>query len=478
MVRFLIIIAGLCSLLMSCTKKPDITYQVLGAEPLKKVTLPDESSSSLIEWARGGYRDMTVINVSPSDGMAFLPDEKIGTIKKLIREQKWDKLEKARDVGYKGLFDRSNYLYAAVRLGIVRKIYWVIPQRFFEYVDVERRVKNYLSAETSLFDQRDIDKMGLRGGCVSGSFYGAKLNICSPETLPAITEPVLLDIGSDFFTVFSAGRQTGVLAGLKLFFDVMNGKSLRVVSADVAFSERSTFKKPFHSYIGYQVAEALKNPSIMQASDPPLLWRERDLLESFLAGGSPRDTVEAVDALSPQHADETSLLTFKAVGLAFAGRTDASLRIFEERLKKERGRIGVLVFVGKELAGAKKTGEAGRFFVKALEWDPVSPGALLGYADMQYGQQAYLSALDLYEKAEERVDSLYLQLRIGDCLYYLDRKDEAAAHYEKASAMFEEKIRFEMSGQNKGSLERMLELSAAGLMPKGASMARLLLNSG
>ncbi|MBI5640910.1 MAG: tetratricopeptide repeat protein, partial [Nitrospirae bacterium] len=369
----------------------------------------------------------------------------------------------------------SNYLYAAMRLGLVKRIYWVIPQRFFEVIDAERRVKDFLRSEASLFDKSDIDKMSLKGLCVAGKVYGAELNICAAETLPSIAEPVVLDIGADYFVVYSSLRNKGMLEGMKIFFDLMGKKALKVVSAEMAYSERSASKRPFHGYVADQVGAALKDPHIMKQENPPELWRHRDIVSSLLSRGEGKGAVEYIASSGREYADESSVKMFRAVGLALVGKTDDSLGIFEDLIRQDKHYAYAVVSMGRDIALTKNAGDAERYFKKVLELRPGFPDALLGYADMLYMQKDYSGALKYYQMAEALVDSLHLQMRIADCFYLLGRMDEAVIHYEKAGSTYDEKIRFD-ADSNRDSLKRMLELSEKRGENREAKLARRLLN--
>jgi len=348
----------------SCSKAPEQPrqYQVLGSTPITNVALFENRSKIMVSWLEKDYKNMTLVHIDAHDALAFLPEENIKNIKKLVRDKNWKELERS--------FMPDSYLYSAIRLGIARKIFWVIPNRFLEYYDAERRVKFFLKNLPSGFKVEEINKFKFNRGCVSGKLHDAEISICSAETLPFIPEAVVFDIDADFFPPYSLEKGISNLRGLKEFFDAMNQRQLKIASAEISFSEGRESLNPVHRYIGMQLSEALKDPEILKATVPHELWSIRNNAESMISSGAFKEALEYLNKSMEKYPEEQSLIMFRAVALAHTGKTEAALDSLERLCKRDKNLCYGIIYAGRELEKIGKINASRLFFEKAIELRP------------------------------------------------------------------------------------------------------------
>jgi len=348
-------------LFASCSKAPEQIkqYSVFGREPVNDVEIFEERGGVPVSWMKKGYKNMTLVHIDAHDALAFLPEENIKSIKKLFKDKNWKELERS--------FASENYLYSAIRLGIARKIFWVIPNRFLEYYDAERRVKFFLKGLPSGFKVEEINKFKFNRGCVSGKLHDAEISICSAETLPFINEPVMLNIDVDFFAAYASEKGVSKLWALKEFLDSMSKRQMRVLSAVIVFEDRDELIRPFHRYVSYQIKDALRDPKIFQSPQPPDLWSVFDTVETMLNEKDFNGLIKYLREPLKKYKDEPSLILFNSIALSRAGREKEAFENLTELCKRKKEFCDGLVYVGNELKNMGKAAAAERFISMAAE---------------------------------------------------------------------------------------------------------------
>lgn len=334
--KIILILVSLFFLIASCTGKPETSraYPVFGKAPLKEVALTENQEDAFDLWLKKGYKGITIVHAGAYENFA------------------------------------SGYLNPAARLGIVKKIYWIIPYRMLEYSDAERRIKYYLASKPSKLTQKEIGDMKLNQGCVSGRLLKTEVNICSPESLPFISEPVILDINANFFQSFSSEKGIDKLRGLKEFFDVLVRKQVRVFHADIVLSGNEQFLMPVHRYIGHQVADIFKKPELLKDGAPPELWSIRENADNMLSAGGAKEVIEFLKEPLKKYPEEESLIMFNSIALVKTGKYKEALAGLELLCRRNKNLCGGLIYAGSELREAGRTGASELFFRKAAELRP------------------------------------------------------------------------------------------------------------
>lgn len=96
--------------------------------------------------------------------------------------------------------DIGNYIYPAMRGGIVNDFYWVVPGRSKEFGISRKQVIAILRRILKNGGER-IKIIRPAPGIITARILGRKIYICTLESLPAIRRPVLLDIDTDFLVI-------------------------------------------------------------------------------------------------------------------------------------------------------------------------------------------------------------------------------------------------------------------------------------
>lgn len=342
--------------------------QSLGRDPVVMNKAAEEDR--LHEWAQKGYRGMTLVHVGAHAALAPVSAETVKELARRIKSKNPDVLERSPGEGRQDRVSGSNYLSAAIGLGLIREIYWVIPYQFFGSAGGGEQAREFLVDRGLVKDRSEADRFRLAGGCLAGSIRNAEITICAPDTMHLIREPVLLDLDMDFFRAFAQGRGINLLEGFKIFMDAMFSRGYMVAGAYITSPPVEEPFDPALAYVGPQVQEALKNPSIMQQADPSPLWKARDEGDALLRG---RDFQRAYVVLKnsiKEFGPDKGLRALLACAALQRGKYEEALTEASDLCKETKADCGLLVYLGGVASDEGRPERASVFFQKALEVIP------------------------------------------------------------------------------------------------------------
>ncbi|RMG71288.1 MAG: hypothetical protein D6710_06175 [Nitrospirae bacterium] len=444
----------------SCSnKKLKKKYPVLGREPVKDVFVCEDHSEVLTQWAKRGFRDITVIHVDAHDDLGYIEKEKLKRIKKLIDEKNWKELEKERDLGAKGLYTLANFLYAATHTGIVKKVYWVMPFDFFLHAGGGEKLRNFLKiGGGSLMNPLEVEAMKMQFGCLTGTLKGVDISICGPETLPKIGTPVVLDIDTDFFPTYSLERNWTKLQGIKAFFDALYARNLMIRYVDVTYSVNKGYLKPIHRWLVDVIKGILEKPEIIKSPTPPELWAELDVIDYALIARKPQEGEKTLKEALKKYPENLSLRAYDAYySLIYRGDYDTALKKADGLCGMKTEYCYLLVSLGKVVRNGKHPERAEPFYLKAIKHMPENFYFLREYGKYLLKMKRYDEAIKYLKKAVSLEDDMYVWLRLGDASFWAGRKKEAARYYENALTRYEPLVGINLSKENGDSIQRMME---------------------
>jgi tetratricopeptide (TPR) repeat protein len=91
----------------------------------------------------------------------------------------------------------ANFISPALREGILREIYWVVPDRSWESAENRRQIVHHLRRIQGEFPIRPA-RLEIARDHISTTLFGKPLHVCSVESLPKFGESVLLDLDVDY----------------------------------------------------------------------------------------------------------------------------------------------------------------------------------------------------------------------------------------------------------------------------------------
>ncbi len=367
--RFIVLILPVLFSLY-CTKTETAPeYPVFGFHAIKGIQLNENRSDALLSWLEKDFKHVVVLFVSDKNSLNRINSTSVEKMRTIVSSGRLGSISKRQEQ----LYDNSNYIYGAEKLGIINKVYWVLPYMFLKDIPLaEKKTKRFLR-ETGGFKEDDIRELKMVSGCLNGTLSGIEVSICSPRTLQLMDEPVIMTIDSGFFPVYAEGHKQSKLSVMKSFFDEMRLRKLQIVHMDISYGTEGGESKTMHRFIAEELFEGISDPEIFKAEKPPELWKHRDMAENMLSGGEGTKVLEYLKGPLKQFPDDIPLKMLNATAEVKAGKDDESFNKLKEICQKDRHYCYGFIDLGNMLVDEKRIEITGRFFKKAAELLPDDP---------------------------------------------------------------------------------------------------------
>jgi Tfp pilus assembly protein PilF len=167
----------------------------------KAIVMMEDHDKAYQGWKEHGVRDRVLVHVDAHIDFGWIPEMDLDEIgsdgNDLNRISKEGPLLNPYLKSRNKMLNIGNYICPAIRDGMVKKFYWVVPEASFRSAQGLRhiikqlkqllRIKRYAGGKLS----RNVDHLSCR-------ILDTEVIVCSLENLERIEEPVLLDIDVDF----------------------------------------------------------------------------------------------------------------------------------------------------------------------------------------------------------------------------------------------------------------------------------------
>jgi hypothetical protein len=357
-----IVVVMLMAVHAACSdRKPDAVPAVLvGVEPVVAKIGAADYREVLRSWHRNGYRSRTVIQVGTHVGLAAIPDARLRSIREDVQGADDASRAAERVTG-------QDYLSAAAELGMVKKLYWVMPFDDLDFINAEVRVQERLRSSPAGLPLRDIESLKFRNGCVSGRLSGIETSICSIASLPSIPEPVLLAVDSGFFPALAAAKRKNILGQMRGFLESLSVRGIRADSVQVVSAPDGSARQ---GYVPEEVISMLNEPGIIRQPFPPGQWSLRDEADNLLSGGGVRETLQLFRQRGHEYPDDPYLVLTQGTAELLAGVRAEGVKRMERGCRDRELYCQGLVDAGRALEQAGNRAQAARVFARVLELRP------------------------------------------------------------------------------------------------------------
>jgi len=194
-------------------------------------------------WRAAGVREKILVHIDAHDDLVWTPDQ--------------------------GSMNIANFICPAVKEGMVREVYWVVPDQTWEDTGsrkalvrrVQKILAKYPGRPHPLKAGRDL---------IAGTVLGRPLRVCTLKSLPLITEKVLLDIDVDYLVISKACHSSDQHRGLPWCWPDalaagLEARGVRAELVTIAYSVEGGFTPLKWKYLGDELARRLKG---VQDHDP------------------------------------------------------------------------------------------------------------------------------------------------------------------------------------------------------------------
>lgn len=249
---------------------------LVGIEPIENVVMMEDHNEAYFTWDKMGKRNKILLHIDAHIDFSWIDikdPHQILEEARSIREVKrmlemsilWEQFGKKREI----LVNIGNYLYPALRDGIAREIYWVLPGTSKPKITKKEdaMIKDILKRLMKKNPEgRRLVK--IKDNYITTRIYGKKFTVCRLPDLPKIQEDVLLDIDTDFFALESilsnsdlSGERRPWLFPQELV-EYLKRKGIRTNLVTIAYSVEGGFTPLRYKYLGDELNEILKNPQL------------------------------------------------------------------------------------------------------------------------------------------------------------------------------------------------------------------------
>ena len=150
----------------------------LRADPgLDPIVLMENHDAAYGVWCGEGFKEKILVHIDAHDDLAWAPDA--------------------------GSLNIGNFISLALKEGIIRKIFWVVPDQTWKSSGTRKPLRRRLKKLMAEFPGTSR-RLKVEAAQISLTLLDKPVRVCTLDQLPKLPEKVLLDIDTDFFTISRA----------------------------------------------------------------------------------------------------------------------------------------------------------------------------------------------------------------------------------------------------------------------------------
>ncbi|KAF0216298.1 MAG: hypothetical protein FD174_3752 [Geobacteraceae bacterium] len=402
-------------------------YPVLGIDVLQNVGVFEDHMDALEHWAEKGIRNAVLVNIDAHDDLKRVAPEKMEELKAAYHHKV--KEPRTSEIGQDvyAPVTNGNFIHAAAKLGIVKKVIWIVPSSYNLFSDSGSQLAQLLKMYG--FPDEDIKTFRIKNGCFIGDTDGIPLVICDIGSLPNLNEPILLSIDVDFFPSIS-NDNLKITNSVKQTFSALFNKGYAIRDAVVAYSVNEGFLGTCYRWVGDLVSDILRQPGIISHAALPdrysvlqradlLLVMERfdDLLNYF----SPFLTRDGIDP---------AILMYAAKAYQRLGEMEKSFRCAERACLAENTYCYGLPELGSIVLDERGLDAAERFFVRGYDLRPKMDHGQFRFAMALKESGRAADAITYFNVFRDRFGSFPVDFYIAETFLLMGDETSAMRYYD------------------------------------------------
>lgn len=375
----------------------------VGIDPIEHVFLMENHDQAYHIWRDAGVKEKILVHIDAHHDMWWIDDNRSLTI--------------------------ANFICPAIKEGIVREVYWVVPDRTWDgragrsavWGHLKRILKGYPSAAVLSRERHRLN----------AELAGTPLSVCSLDALPMFTEDVLLDVDADYLVIPYVSHRRGdrhndlPWCWPEQLVERLRRCNLRTDLATIAYSVEGGYTPLKWKYLGDEIAFRLGNPRGSDSLERYELIRAAALAESQGDVGCAEDCFRRAGASSAACLHLSYLLVDK--DLSEARSCYQRALSLDPSYRTDYGSPGMPKYRGSEYKSAE------RGFRQTLALDPENALAQLGLGWIALHSKRWIDAEARFQAAIAFSPNLLDAYRgLGKALVKQRRIDEAIGAYEQS----------------------------------------------
>jgi hypothetical protein len=221
-----------------------------------KIFLMENHSDALAVWKESGVQDQTVLHFDAHLDMNWIPEIRIERLIGLDADHMRGENGGTASFHEKGLYDITNFLYAAAQLNMFTRIYWlrpfaVSPADYF--LEFRSFIQNHLQG----VNLRDLYSLQIEDNFIKLRIFGIDLYVGDVLNCPTRLNNYVLDVDLD---VFSPDPFTGEprLPNVPNLLSSLRKLSRKCELITITYSVRGGFSPPHYRILGKELASSIR----------------------------------------------------------------------------------------------------------------------------------------------------------------------------------------------------------------------------
>jgi tetratricopeptide (TPR) repeat protein len=426
------------------TRKGALDAAQAGADPIDHVVMMEDHDGAYYAWKQAGISGRVLLHIdahidwnwiADKDPRDLLQAQSLTQVESMIEEQGLWNFSGRRS---EELVHIGNYIYPALKEGIVREFVWIVPDSFMEtpagWKNLVRQFRNL-----QRINPRAMKGVTIDVNRVVAVINNTKVTACTLSHLREIGEPVLLDIDTDFLML---EPDESARAGDDLWKQLpwiwpdelvarLKDKGVRTDFVTISYSVEGGFTPLTYKYLGDELMLRLKHPELPEG--------HRELLAHKRRGASYRHDNELDRAiaeyeiaivLEPEDASSHFNLAYL---YDKKGASDQAAARYHKAVQFDSTYATAYNNFGLAYQSLGMLNQARDEYQRLLRWDPQNANAHYGLAEILAAQRHWDEAMRQYRTVLEITPDHAGALR-GLGFVHLKRKhwDEAVTQFLRA----------------------------------------------
>jgi tetratricopeptide (TPR) repeat protein len=362
MALLLVSLAGIAILIAISLRGQKRHYPRLGTDMITQIKVMEDHKGALNHWLETGITDAVLVNIDAHDDMRSIPVDQPGVVTPRNQGN-----EAGREISTPQL-SNSNFIRAAARQGIVKKVVWIVPRSYELFTDTGARMKAMMSLFG--FAQRDIATFRKKNGCFTGTVDGLQLVVCDINTLPDLREPVLLSVDVDYFPAMNITDNQEISLALKETFKAIYHKNYRVRDTTVAYSVNGGFLDCSYRWVGDLVIDSLRIPALNGQEKLPFRYAYLQGVDLLLQMGRYDELMGELELFLKKDKREPAVLLYAAKASQGLGDMEKAFSYAEQACVRDSRYCYALPELGTALLESRGVALAEKFFCRGYELCP------------------------------------------------------------------------------------------------------------
>ena len=328
----------------------------------------------------------------------------------------------------------ANFICPALKEDIVKKIFWIVPDKTWETTKNRKKVLSHLDRITKTYPQSS-KHIRIEEDQISTIVYGKPLTVCTLSNLPFIEESVLLDIDVDYLVIpYVSYRKIDKHSDLpwcwpKDLVAKLQDRKLYAELVTVAYSVEGGYTPLKWKYLGDELELRFNDENTSSLRGMELIKEAATLLQNGMNQAAEKKYLEAKNILPNSAAPvyHLALLYSESEQISTAQKFYKEAVAIDPSYRTPYNSLGPLYLSELCLESAEQE------YKKILKLDPEDAYAHLGLGQIAIHRKNWNEAVPLLKKSIELNEFLTDAYRsLGDVYSKKGLYAEAIVVYEKS----------------------------------------------